>query len=236
MVRLRSQNGLGLKWLVWCPKAISSSFPPGTPYPSCLQYLSIVNNIYCDCTCMDQENDHSGEFFWIHCNPYETNKDQDFIFQLASAHLQSVRTQKHVWAPLASVSVQILSCWIVLLNIVLLNTSSCALMHSEAKLKCFSLKQRKVYCEENGAACAQKAQTTEWFSGKSFYRKILEDGLQRCVTFWYSNRVVLQEFQWSTLLFQPVWGPHACAQPSVSILDLLGGLSACRRTQKMSIR
>lgn len=125
---------------------------------------------------------------------------------------------------------------LVLLNIVLLNTSSCALMHSEAKLKCFSLKQRKVYCEENGAACAQKAQTTQWFSGKSFYRKILEDGLQRCVTFWYSNRVVFQEFQWSTLLFQPVWGPHACAQPSVSILDLLGGLSACRRTQKMSIR
>ena len=114
--------------------------------------------------------------FWIHCSPYETNKDQDFIFQLALAHLQCVRTQKHVWGPLASVSVQILSCWILLLNIVLLNPSSCAWCTVRPnKLKCFSLEQRKVYCEENGAAYVQKAQTTQWFSGKSFYRQILAE-------------------------------------------------------------
>lgn len=55
------------------------------------------------------------------------------------------------------------------------------------KLKSFSLEQRKIHCEENGAAYVQKAQTSQWFSGKSFDKQILEEGLQRCVTFWYSN-------------------------------------------------
>ena len=139
--------------------------------------------------------------FWIQCSPYETNKDQDFIFQLALAHLQSVRTQKHVWAPLASVSVQILSCWIVLLNIVLLNPSSCAWCTVRPnKLKCFSLEQRKAYCEENGTAYVQKAETTQWFSGKSFYRQILEEGLGRGV--WPSGivTVVFQESAISPLV------------------------------------
>ena len=63
------------------------------------------------------------------------------------------------------------------------------------------------------------------FLGRVFIGKFW----QRCVTFWYSNGGI-PESQLSALLFQPVRGPHACSQPSVTVLDLLGGLSACRRT------
>ena len=43
---------------------------------------------------------------------------------------------------------------------------------------------------------------------------------------------MFQESQSSTFWFQPVWGPHACVQPEVTILHLGGGISSHRRAQR----
>ena len=44
--RLRSQDGLGLKWFLVCQKATSGSFPLRTPYPICLHYGLIAIYIH----------------------------------------------------------------------------------------------------------------------------------------------------------------------------------------------
>ena len=87
-------------------------------------------------------------------------------------------------------------------------------------------------------AHAQKTQTPRWVSGESlsFLKANLASGFQLCnilqIGWCWGNRVVFQESQSSPFWFWPVWGPHAYAQPEVTILHLGGGLSLCRRTQK----
>ena len=103
------------------------------------------------------------------------------------------------------------------------NASSCAGRTVRAnKLKHQSLEHRKIYCRDKQGewvACAQKTQTAQWFSGRSFYRQNL--GWVLCdfllIGWWWGNRKVFQK---------------SCAQPEVTILHLGGGLSSYRRTQR----
>ena len=93
-------------------------------------------------------------------------------------------------------------------------------------------------CKENRWLMLKRPELPNGFQGRSFYMQNWGGG--RCcrvcnpplIGWWWGNRMVFQESQSSAFWFQPVWGPHACAQPKVILLHLGGGLSSCRRTQR----
>ena len=65
---------------------------------------------------------------------------------------------------------------------------------------------------------AQKTQTAHGFQGRNFYRQNFRGRAAGCVTLlWLAGGEVTG---WCSRNLQSVWGPHACAQPEVTILYL----------------
>lgn len=87
-------------------------------------------------------------------------------------------------------------------------------------------------CKEIGRPLLRIPSLPMGFREDVLIHKIWGESCRPCnpplVGWWWGHRLKFQESQSSAFWFQPVWGPHTCAQPEVSVLHLVGGLSSCR--------